>query len=138
MRAVGYKLAQANKKVFIILFKEISKLDKKDEIIAHLKNIKGYLFLDDIHLNKEESKYFLRIKERILFSSRQPKERKAEDRTNIKKHMPETEEYIDVIDKNLKRGRAIKSDNNIKGNIIDRFNEISGCSFSEEVRKRTS
>ena len=82
LRTVGYKLAKNNKKVFIIPFKEINRLDKKDEIINinHIKYLKGYLFLDDIHLaqDKNEPLYFYNhIRERILFSGRKPGERRS-------------------------------------------------------------
>ena len=119
LRIVGYKLRNKNKPVFILPFKEISKIEKKDEIIKNLEKINGYLFLDDVHLNKEAGKYFKNnMKRRILFSGRKPTEK---------------EERMDEIDQKLKAGIEIKPDNNTKRKIIERFKEITKCSFSKEI-----
>jgi len=116
---VGYKLRSKNKPVFILPFKEISKIEKKDEIIKNLEKINGYLFLDDVHLNKEVGKYFKNnMKRRILFSGRKPTEK---------------EERMDEIDQKLKNGIEIKPDNNTKRKIIERFKEITRCLFSKEI-----
>jgi energy-coupling factor transporter ATP-binding protein EcfA2 len=116
---VGYKLRNKNKPVFILPFKEISKIEKKDEIIKNLEKINGYLFLDDVHLNKEAGKYFKNnMKRRILFSGRKPTEK---------------EERMDEIDQKLKAGIEIKPDRDTKRKIIERFKEITKCSFSKEI-----
>jgi len=116
---VGYKLRNKNKPVFILPFKEISKIEKKDEIIKNLEKINGYLFLDDVHLNKEAGRYFKNnMKRRVLFSGRKPTEKEGR---------------MDEIDQKLKAGIEIKPDNNTKRKIIERFKEITKCSFSKEI-----
>jgi|GEM_PF-2611483 len=116
---VGYKLRNKNKPVFILPFKEISKIEKKDEIIKNLEKINGYLFLDDVHLNKEAGRYFKNnMKRRILFSGRKPTEKEG---------------IMDEIDQKLKNGIEIKPDNNTKRKIIERFKEITKCSFAKEI-----
>lgn len=118
---VGYKLAKEGKQVFVLPFKEITQIEKRDEIVKNLQKINGYFFLDDVHLDKENAQYFFEnIKERILFSGRKPEEKE--------------EERIPEIDRKLKSGIEIKSDKDIKEKVIKRFIEKNNCKFSEEIK----